>query len=84
MNQTVRLVAVEEKPRGFFPFRRKQAPPPDMVLIGQLKMRVADACIEQMRTVFPDLADQEDVHELVGDVLTDARRRLRAYEGEQE
>lgn len=78
MPETVRLKLVEQpKPRGFF-FRRSP-PAPDTVLIGQAKLRVADACIEQLR-IFSSLEDQVDTWELVEKILRDAERRKRAYE----
>lgn len=79
MTQTQRLTLVES--RGFFPFR-KRSPPPDTVLVGQHVLRVADACIDQLRCLPEEY--QIKAWELVQEVLTDAERKLRAYaEGER-
>ena len=80
MSQTQRLTVVES--RGFFPFRKRRDPPQDTVLIGQHVLRVADACIDQLRCLPEEY--QIKAWELVQEVLTDAERKLRDYaEGER-
>lgn len=80
MTQTQRLTLVEQQPRGFFPFRKK-APAPDMTLVGQYVLRVADACIEQLRCLPEEY--QVKCWELVEEVLKDSERKRRMYEEDQ-
>lgn len=82
MPETVRLKLVEQQPKGFF--FRKKTPAPDYVLHGQMKMRAADTCLEHIRSMFARLQDQEDVHELMGKIIEDARRQARAHQESEE
>ena len=75
MNQTTRLKVIDSKPRGFW---RKRPEAPDTVLIGQNVLRVADACIEQLRFLPEDY--QIKAWELVESVLKDSERQRRMYE----
>lgn len=87
MTQTTRLTVVEQDPpRGILDMftRKKPAAPPDEVLIGQLKIRAADYCIEHIRQTFTSIHDQVDVLELIETVFKDAERRMRAYGEVQE
>jgi hypothetical protein len=87
MAHTQRLTVVEQdKPLGLLErFTKKRAPsPPDEVLIGQMKIRAADTCIEHIRQTFTSIHDQVDVLELMETVFKDAERRMRAYGEAQE
>lgn len=79
MPETVRLKLVEQQPKGFF--FRKKTPAPDMTLVGQYVLRVADACIEQLRCLPEEY--QVKAWELVEEVLKDSERKRRMYEEDQ-
>lgn len=76
MTDTQRLTLVEAKPRGYFPFRKKE-PPPDTISVGQATLLVANACIDQMRILPPEY--QTKCWDLVEDVLRDSERKRAAY-----